>query len=266
MIGRMPVIFSPVFKLSVFALLLLVSLVVQANSLCFAKAKTYYEQLYCESKSRGYGGSLPGFYDFQRNNEMTQALLLKAPARQLGIELAMPVASPPPTVTAPPVQQARVATYSHCQFNQLNIACGSRVFQYQANQHNSALAEGVLDDANSIELPKFKGDYGDGVEAATYLVNAYEQYLDKMLAIGLAEATMAYGSFSYLFHDLRAKQVHFGNRFEKMYFYLKRDKQKMAVSSHPRPPASLTLEDCFALQRFWICERDRKNYLYRLIN
>jgi hypothetical protein len=249
-------------RISLLILLLISSLPVLADSLCFAKAKTYYEQLYCEAKSRGYGSKLPGFYDFQRNDEMTQALLLKGPARQLGIALTMPVvarrAEPLRAVAAPASR-----SMDDCHLEGALIVCGKRIFHYRANQLNNALGKRALDESNSMSIPVFPGAYTDNLAVNSYLISSYEHYLDKMLAIGLAEATMAYGTFAYLFNDLHGKSVSFPGRFEKMYFYLKQDKKQLAVSRHVRPPENMTLDDCYPLQNFWVCGRNKKNYLYR---
>jgi len=65
---------------------------------------------------------------------------------------------------------------------------------------------------------------------------------------------------------LNNKGVNFGKRFEKMYFYLKQDKQRMAVNSTLQPPGSLKVQDCFPLNHYWVCEQSRKNYLYRAVD
>jgi hypothetical protein len=252
-------------RISLLILLLISSFPALADSLCFAKAKTYYEQLYCEAKSRGYGSKLPGFYDFQRNDEMTQALLLKGPARQLGIALTMPVVArraEPLHVVAAPASRSM----DDCHLEGALIVCGKRVFHYRANQLNNALGNRALDESNSMAIAEFPGSYTETLAVNSYLIASYEHYLDKMLAIGLAEATMAYGTFAYLFNDLHDKGVSFSGRFEKMYFYLKQDKKQLAVNRHALPPENMTLDDCYPLQKFWVCGRNKKNYLYRAVD
>ena len=237
-----------------------------ADSLCFAKAKTYYEQLYCEAASRGYGSKLPGFYDFQRNDEMTQALLLKGPARQLGTALTMPAlpsrAEPLLSVANPAASVSR--SIEGCSLEGALVVCGDRVFHYRANQLNNALGSNALDASNSMAMPGYTGSYSDKRAVNGYLLFSYEHYLDKMLVIGLAEATMSYGNFTYLFNDLHEKGVSFTGRFEKMYFYLKQDKKKLAVSRHALPPKNISLDDCYPLQDFWVCGQNKRNYLYKV--
>ena len=116
-----------------------------------------------------------------------------------------------------------------------------------------------------MAMPGFPGLYTDDLGVNDYLLVSYEHYLDKMLVIGLAETTMSYGSFSYLFKDLHDKGVSFTERFEKMYFYLKQDKKNLAVNRRVLPPENMTLEDCYPLKNFWVCGSNKKNYLYRAV-
>ena len=196
---------------------------------------------------------------------MTQALLLKGPARQLGIALTMPAA----VHRAEPLVAVRTPTANasqpvdDCDLKGALIACGNRAFHYRANQLNNALGEHALEEANSMAMPVFTGSYTDNLAVNSYLIASYEHYLDKMLVIGLAEATMPYGSFAYLFNDLHDKGVSFSGRFEKMYFYLKQDKKNLAVNRHAMPADNMTLDDCYSLQHFWVCSRNKKNYLYK---
>ncbi len=238
---------------------------VSAERLCFSIAKTYYEQLYCELEFRGAGSSLPGFYDFQRNNEMTQALLLKGPVKRLGVDLAMPVSSTKNTSsdTSATVQIFNDVAQNSCALIGPTIKCDSRTYHYSPNQRNASLHGEALTDKNLMNMPAFTASRSDELAVNGYVATAYEHYLEKMLSIGLAEATMSYGSFAYLFDDLNKKDVDFNARFEKMFFYLKKDKQQLAISVGRQPPATLVIDDCFFLQRLWVCERARKNYLYK---
>jgi hypothetical protein len=64
--------------------------VVQAKSLCFTLAETYYQQLYCEIKASGKAQGLLHFDDFRRNELLMQTLLLKQYASRLGINVVLP--------------------------------------------------------------------------------------------------------------------------------------------------------------------------------
>ena len=61
-----------------------------AQASCFSQAETYYEQVYCEVKGSGRGRSLPAFFEFKNNNQITQALLLKREAAAIGVVIKIP--------------------------------------------------------------------------------------------------------------------------------------------------------------------------------
>lgn len=247
--------------------LLSISVPVVADSLCFSMARTYYEQLYCEVRNGGYGKKLPGFYDFQRNDEVTQALLLKNPARNLGVDLIMPAKfSHPISVSTTPRQVNNVPATGDCRIEGKIIVCAEKIFYYRPNQHTSKLQALALTESNRMQMPVFAGSYARADNVNNYLSIVYEHYLDKMLVIGLGEATIAYGNFAYLFHDLNEKDINFADRFEKMYGYLKQDRQVLQVNRHNELPSSLVIDDCFPLQHYWVCQKSRKNIIFSIVN
>lgn len=77
-------------KKLIFLFILVYSFPSVGDSFCFASAGSYYEQIYCELQAKGEKKNLPPFYQFKRNDPMTQALLLKRPAARIGIDLPMP--------------------------------------------------------------------------------------------------------------------------------------------------------------------------------
>jgi hypothetical protein len=239
-------------------LLWLLSSELLAQGRCFSLAESYYEQIYCELKFKGLGQSLPSWRDFKRNNEQMQALLLKAPAGRVGIEVAMPKKSrkPKPLVSQPELGLT-ASLAGRCQLTGLFIECGAQRYQWQRNQSRSQLPITALTDANRMALPVFSGG-----ALATYLLAAYEHYLQKMLAIGLAETVLSYGKFEYLYHDLAAKGVNFNQRFETMYHYLKRERQQMSVPKAAQLPQQLTLADCYPLNRLWVCSAAGSQWVF----
>lgn len=246
-------------------LLLLVCLPTQAQQLCFLMAENYYEQLYCEIKAKGRGNNLPDFYDFQNNQPITQALLLKPHTRRLGIKLKMPkasshteankhrgaaVAAPLPSTASPLVGCQIVGAIIHCQDSRYHLT-GNR-----ANRH---LAEGALAADNQLLLPRYNG--GD---LQRYLAAAYRLYLEKMLAIGLGGSTMTFAKFHYLYRDLTDKGADFVERSKTVFEYLKADKKRIAVDESISPVAELTLAECYPHGSDLIaCGHGRSNYLYQ---
>ena len=79
---------------------MLSSVVVHAER-CVPLADNEYEKIYCELKQRGKARNLPSIYEFRKNPPMTQALLLRKPAAELGIVVIMPERSAPEKTPVP---------------------------------------------------------------------------------------------------------------------------------------------------------------------
>lgn len=243
---------------------LLLAQIAVADSFCFGQAQSYYEQIYCEVTAKGKGSGLPRFDEFKRNNELTQALLLKRSAQRADIELAMPKngavtkRQPPAAVTA-----GAVSALAGCRLEGIAIDCGSGRFRLLGNRVNRHLRSDALDESNRLELPVYNGDIGNARQLEQYLQQAYGHYLDKMIDIGLAGATMSYGKFAYLFTDFQDKGVNFYSRFQTMYRYLKTDKRTIGVNEELDAPAGITLDSCGPVSAALIaCVVAGRNYLY----
>ena len=284
----------PVLMKRLVALLLLPALLwlpkLQADPRCFAFAETYYEQLYCEIQAQNPQAPLPEFVDFKRNPPMTQALLVKPLARVSGIKVVLPARTKTSqqarttlqtkpalqsqssaaghvryaTNSAPQSTSMDVASTEECSFSEAVIRCGASSYRLVGNQANQDLSANALDSSNRLQIREFTGNPQDSSAVDKYLLGAYELYIDKMLEIGLAGATLNYGKFSYLFYDLREKGVSFTARFETMYEFLKKDKQNTRVSTSPNLPNELNAGDCYQLARWWICSQAGKNYIFQL--
>ena len=235
-----------------------------ADKRCFSLATSYYQQVYCELDARGKAGGLPSFFDFSKNNEQTQALLLKRPARTAGIDLAMPVlATKPQPAPAKQALQQLSAGLRGCELRGRSIDCPEASYALVGNIANSRLADDALSANNQLRLDHYVHSVDDVDLLGRYLAAAYEQYLDKMLDIGLGGATLSWGKFCYLFMDLNAKGVNFSDRFGLMYHYLKMDKAAMAVSEKISLPAVGELSDCIDFGRDIVaCSRAGKNAVY----
>ena len=228
-----------------------------ASQFCFSMAKTYNEQLYCEIQASGAGDDLPSFNQFQKNPALTQSLLLKPYARKLGLTIKIVTQA----TAQPEATSAYRVTDSHgnlgcCDFKKEVISCDKKLYHFMSNQRNESLRVGALDANNTMQLPVF-----DKGELDTYLVKAYEHYLNKMIDIGLAGATLHYGNFEYIFHDLRVQDIDFTQRFETMYRYLKKDKRNIGINKSSAP-AGLTAKECFLLDTLLVCSRGHYNYIY----
>ncbi len=234
-----------------------------ADKWCFAHAESYYQQVFCQVKAGGKGRDLPPFYEFKKNNETTQALLLKRYARQMGINLKMPESQNVSVVESRRARDKKRAPHrTHCYRDKNHIRCKDATFRLVVNQANSELAVGALEAGNRMGLSVYSGSTAESSAIEEYLSANYQRYLNKMIAIGLGGATLSYGKFAYLFEDLRSKGLSFSGRFETMYSYLKKDKRTLSAPSLSSAPDELTIEDCDKLDNLLVCRVGRINWLF----
>jgi hypothetical protein len=255
-----------------------------AQSFCFLSAGSYYEQVYCELQARGQTQGLPPFHQFKRNDEAVQAAILKRPAQRNGIKLpaprstTAPAAALTPNPLTPAVPTAKTAVQrlensssplavatadaQACRLEQQHIDCHAVRYQLVGNRANRSLTAEALTDANRMALPRYQNT-DEPAQIQNYLRDSYRTYLSKMHEIGLAGATLSYDKFTFLFFDLRSKDLDFSQRFETMYTYLKRDKKSMGVSEKLSLDELLQISDCIAVaDDFMVCSRAGRNYLF----
>lgn len=242
------------------------SMPVAADLFCFSWAQSYYEQVYCEVKVAGKGGQLPRNDEFRNNPPLTQALLLKPLARNAGIDLVMPqtlVKAPATRSVQRSVNLESLVPTPMCERVDEELNCAGVNYRIMGNRANAALAKDVLSDTNQMNLPRYQGALTDQSALSAYLFASYRHYLEKMIAIGLAGATLSYGKFEYLFHDFQVKGIGFSDRFETMYRYLKQDKQRIAVNTKASVPEALRSEDCVSLDaQLAVCVVGGRNFLF----
>jgi hypothetical protein len=239
---------------------------------------------------------MPPFYQFKRNDQMTQALLLKRPASRIGVDLPVPKVNRTPVPSAKIAEQQRplalplvptanspakaatakasiksqissLANQLDCLFSTEEIRCGERNFKLTGNLRNQRLATDALGADNKMNLPVYHGSNTDTAAVNAYISRAYRRYIEQMHAIGLGGVTMTYGKFYFLFFDLQDKGLDFSQRFETMYTFLKKDKAAMGISEKLTPDAQLTLSDCDPLsEQMLVCSRAGRNYLYLAVS
>ena len=247
-------------------LLLLSPVSAVADRSCWLLAETYYEQLYCEVQAAGQGADLPSLLDFRRNNDKIQALLLRRPAARAGIDVAVPADTRLPVLASVAAAEPLETDngLDGCQLDHQWLICEGVRYVLVNNLANSRLAGGVLKPSNKMRIPAFRGAMDDRATRADYLAAAYRQYLEKMMEIGLGGSTFSYAKFVYLFDDVMARGVDFAQRFETMFGFLKKDKQRLAVNESQPDSLALQLEHCDQVGRqLVVCNNGRKNYLFR---
>jgi len=245
-----------------------------AQPSCFVQAETYYEQIYCEIKLKDPRHSLPAFYDFKKNDQMTQALLLKRKAKALRISFKMPERVPnrasqktprPNNMVDSSIKAAIGTTEEHgeCSLQERLITCHNALFVQTGNLSNRSIHKEALYKQNKMGLSLYAGRPDDQGAINTYLFTAYVRYLEKMLEIGLGGVTMSYTKFHILFHDLLEKKVDFASRFETMYIFLKKDKLEIAVSESVEPIQQISIKDCTQLTpQIFTCDNRYRNAIY----
>ncbi len=245
-------------------LIVVFSSAANADRFCFSYAESYYEQIYCEVQASGKGAGLPSMYDFRRNDERVQALLLKRFARRIGIELKMPASSSRNTVIEVGANPVLIDdnSFSGCELKINSIHCGTSRYKMVTNRTNKQLGNNALATSNRMNLAIFKGSLSDSIAVEMYLSESYQHYLSKMMEIGLGAATLSYAKFAFLFSDLNRKGIDFQKRFETMYRYLKQDKKNIAVTVKSKPPPGLTLEYCYRLERLILCSIGMTNIIF----
>jgi len=269
------------YRIALFVVFMSAS-VSHAKDFCFLKAETYYEQTYCEVSAKGYGKHLPDFQDFKKNDALIQALLLKKPAARSGITLAIPrrtarkssssairpKASKPAKVERAAVKSTAVksdlVSWRHgCQFDGELLNCTTQQYKLVGNKNNSALADGVLTEANRMGLASYQQDLADSAAVNDYLVSSYFHYIQKMLDIGLGGVTMSSGKFAFLFRDLTDRGLSFSQRFETMYRYLRKDKSTIRVDEKVSLGRAPNIDSCINLHYEIIsCASARRNLLF----
>jgi len=235
-----------------------------AKEFCFSMAESYYEQIYCEIQSAGHGDRLPSFRDFQNNEPITQALLLKRPASRSGIEMVMPQkksSAGSSLAITPPV--AAPVNLPGCRLEGQQMVCGAQPYVATGNIGNSSLESGVLEAANQLGIPSVVEAMGLGITEADYLMDAYRIYLEKMLGIGLSGATFSYAKFAYFFRDANERGINFAERLETMFHYLKQDKRRIGVVESLPDTSTVDMPRCHRVgRRIIVCPGGRKNLVF----
>ena len=274
---------SVIFIISLFLLFTPLDGSAREVSKCLSYAQTYYETLYCEIASSGRRSKLPNFTDFQKNSEITQALLLKPHAQALRIPISLPsrsarVLEPPQSVRldepkvveisrgpqTSPEQRLEIETNeaSQCTYDKSSIHCGGITLKQVTNMQNNALHRDALSRHNTLMLPVIKSSPQDD-NFEFHLTEAYLVYLDKMMSIGLGGVTMTYSKFYFLYLDLLRRKVDFNQRFSTMFEFLKKDKRSLGVSSRSVQLPTLSDKQCSrARSSLFICELSGRNYLF----
>lgn len=253
--------------------------VASADEACLTSAQTDLERAYCEVVERGGGAGLPSMVDFKRNDPNVQALLLRQPAKRVGLVLPKVSAKPKPESipepkpkTAAPTRQPTKTSSSEpsiaqgladCQLKRELIQCPNAAYKLAGNRTLASLDDGVLEPGNRLGIAPFGGSRSDDEAVRSYLSTAYDQYIPKMLAIGLGANTMSFTAFHNAFHTLENGGVDFSKRMEQTYKLLKQDRKTLGVKTRYHDKLPENLAQCVAIDRnIIVCDNVGTNWVF----
>ncbi|MGI1679762.1 MAG: hypothetical protein K6L75_13560 [Cellvibrionaceae bacterium] len=261
----------------------------RAQSDCTLQAKTELEKLFCKIQVSSEARTLPSFSDFRKNSSKVQAALLKAPARRLNLpmpkiantkkknEFKTSAFSRSAGDSLAPARKLRPDSSANrenrsirtsgdlvgCDLLSEAIECGARIYKLSSNTSNKNLRSGALSEENKMLMKSFQGDRKNINAVKNYLYDAYLQYIEKMLDIGLGASTMSFTKFYYTFYDLQDKNQDFSSRFEKMFGFLKKDKSSMTIKSRYTDSKPDAISQCAALSHeIIVCDQKEINWVF----
>lgn len=152
---------------------------------------------------------------------------------------------------------------SDCAMKKQSIKCSNTIYRLVRNKKNSSLDHSVFLESNQLMIPAFSGKAQEKKELSRYLTRNYRLYIQKMLDLGLGEATMTYTKFYYTFEHALENKIDFSERFLTMYQFLKKDKRTMSVQQNTHKSLPVDLKDCELLtNRLVTCSHEGKNIIY----
>ena len=242
-----------------------------ADEACLASAQSDLERLYCEVVERGGGTGLPSAMDFKRNDPNVQALLLRRPAKRLGLALPEISATSEAETTRSSVGPATESGtepsirqgLAGCQLRSDFIQCPKAAYELAGNRTLASLDDGVLGPGNRLVIVPFDGERNDDEAVRSYLSAAYDRYIPKMLAIGLGANTMSFTAFHNAFHTLESGGVDFSDRMGQTYELLKQDRKTLGLKAryHDELPENLSL--CATIDRdVIVCDNVGTNWVF----
>lgn len=272
-------------------LLPLLYLTLSSETYADCRANTELETVYCQLQAKGE--ALPKMSDFRRNAPKMQRLLLKRPASKHGIALPIvakksalvatvqyrstvtpkPKKAVPLVVEAPKQKKMQSAHRSStadqdlqtsCTISGKRIRCSGQHYQLLDNLNNRHLDKRVFSESNLLGMRNYQGSFHHKSSLNRYMADAYQRYIDGMLKIGLAASTMTYSKFYYTFEDAWNNKRDFADRFEKMYVFLKKDKQSMGVKKRYSDELPAGLHQCAELsESIIVCDNKKINWVYQ---
>ncbi len=232
---------------------------------CLSQASTELEETYCDISAREQNADLPNLYQFRKNPENIQRLLLGRLAEKY--DIALPE-------TKKHIAQAQVAklqssentlpSLSNCELKGNHISCPGEYYQLINNLKNNQLKAAAFSSHNQLIIPK-KDDTEFREESDyRYLSNIYPIYIRKMLDLGLGDSTMSFTKFATVYWQSKLEETDFSERFRYMYNQLKIEKSRNQVRDRYRDNYPIELHQCMRLDdEIVVCDDMAQNWVYK---
>ena len=260
--------------------------------ICLEQTRNALEKIYCDIQSKNPNANLPVFSDFRRNTPDMQYLLLKNPARKLGITLPKkstnltnkntvknvndsqniknkPKQQIPVYAREEPRRQPQTQPIDNtlrCTLEQMHMLCENSRYQLVTNQSNNQLHPDALTNKNKLHIPDRQADAVKALPDLKYLSQIYPIYIHKMLSIGLGDGTMSLTKFAATYEASIKSNKNFAKRMEEMFEFLKQDKRGNGIKSRYDSSFPKDITWCMRLdENIIVCDNVQKNWVYKII-
>lgn len=239
---------------------------------CNDFAQTPLETAFCTLQSKAPDALPYSLRDFRKNPAKTQRLLLEriaarhgvalpapSPARPAPAPAPAPVVSTPPSATAP--RQARLVSpgLDACTMLGDAITCPHGIYRLLGNLPLQRVSQDALTE------PLMPGTLAEhGGATSVELAASYRQYLNQMVHLGLAAATMSYTKYVHTYQQASAAGADFNARMHTMFELLQRDRASLGVQAHYTSARPDSLAACAEVNATLVaCDNVHTNWLYQ---
>lgn len=248
------------------------------NRACLTQAHTQLEIIYCDIINKDPRAPLPSLSDFKKNSPRVQHLILKREADKQRISLptikkkktTLNKSTPAKLKSSKkksrpniPPQITSSNNIKHCQLNKSLIRCAESTFSLAGNKTLKTLKHDALSKENTLNLPHRQSPSYAEKSDFNYLSDAYPIYINKMIQIGLADATMSFTKFAAIYWQNKLNGESFEGRFKEMYEKLKTERKQNSSRSRYRENHPNSIAQCMYLNsHIIVCDDISQNWVY----
>ncbi|MFT7559666.1 MAG: hypothetical protein ACI93R_001579 [Flavobacteriales bacterium] len=259
---------------------LLLSPLSLASQDCFEQAYTPLIRLYCEIQEQNPAEELPSLSDFRKNSEKIQSILLKHPARRLGLKVPTPDNSHSVNPKSKSKSKSKSSKYTistaktntqvmpkqniNCDLHEERLICGDIHFNLQKNLTLNQLPPNALSKNNQLNLPKKTIARFNNRSDHAYLSELYPRYIHKMLDIGLGDSTVSFTKFFALYQQSIKNGNDFSERSNNMFRKLQQERLSNGIRARYKNNYPMKIEQCMRLDNdIFVCDNKQQNWVYK---